>query len=77
VQRRGWRAIDEEMQRFVSTATLFRGRHFDRQIITWCVSWYTSLKLSLRDLVTSLMVEARLQLEDGRSKTKQISTVSV
>jgi transposase-like protein len=28
-----------------------KGRHFDRQIIVLCVSWYTSFKLSLRDLV--------------------------
>jgi len=26
-------------------------RHFDGQIIILCVSWYTSFKLSLRDLV--------------------------
>src|SRR5438046_1267505 len=42
---------DEEMQRFVSIEDLFKGRHFDRQIIVLCVSWYTSFKLSLRDLV--------------------------
>jgi asparagine synthetase B (glutamine-hydrolysing) len=30
---------------------LFKGRHFDRQIVILCVSWYTSFKLSLRDLV--------------------------
>ena len=39
------------MQRFVPIADLFKGRHFDRQIIVLCVSWYTSFKLSLRDLV--------------------------
>jgi hypothetical protein len=42
---------DEEMQRFVAIEDLFKGRHFDRQIIVLCVSWYTSFKLSLRDLV--------------------------
>jgi hypothetical protein len=42
---------DEEMQRFVPIEDLFKGRHFDRQIIVLCVSWYTSFKLSLRDLV--------------------------
>src|SRR6266567_9498316 len=42
---------DGEMQRFVPIEDLFRGRHFNRQIIIWCVSWYTSFKLSLRDLV--------------------------
>jgi transposase-like protein len=43
---------DEEMQRFVPIEDVFKGRHFDRQIIVLCVSWYTtSFKLSLRDLV--------------------------
>src|SRR5260370_10487694 len=42
---------DEEMQRFVPIEDLFKGRHFERQIIVLCVSWYTSFKLSLRDLV--------------------------
>jgi len=39
------------MQWFVAVEALFKGRHFDRQIIMLCVSWYTSFKLSLRDLV--------------------------
>ena len=36
---------------FVLIADVFKGRHFDRQIIVLCVRWYTSFKLSLRDLV--------------------------
>ena len=39
------------MQRFVPVEALFKGRHFDGQIIILCVSSYTSFKLSLRDLV--------------------------
>src|SRR6202790_5414200 len=39
------------MQSFNPIEDLFKGRHFDRQIIILCVSWYTSFKLSLRDLV--------------------------
>jgi hypothetical protein len=42
---------DEEMQQFVPIEDVFKGRHFDRQIIVLCVRWYTSYKLSLRDLV--------------------------
>jgi hypothetical protein len=42
---------DKKMQRFVQIEDLFKGRHFDRQIIVLCVSWCTSFKLSLRDLV--------------------------
>ena len=45
---------DEEMQRFVPIEDLFKGRHFDGQIIILCVAWYTSFKLSLRDLVSMM-----------------------
>ncbi len=39
------------MQRFVPIEDLFKGRHFDGQIIILCVTWHTSFKLSFRDLV--------------------------
>jgi len=39
------------MERFVPAEVLFKGRHFDGQIIILCVSWYASFKLSLKDLV--------------------------
>ena len=39
------------MQHFGPVESLFKGRHFDGKIIVLCVSWYTSFKLSLRDLV--------------------------
>jgi len=42
---------DDRMQGFARVEALFKGRHFDGQIIILCVSWYTSFKLSLRDLV--------------------------
>ena len=42
---------DDRMQQCVPVAVLFKGRHFDGQIIILCVSRYTSFKLSLRDLV--------------------------
>ena len=45
---------DEEMQRFVPIEDLFKGRHFEGQIIILCVAWYTSFKLSLRDLVVMM-----------------------
>src|SRR5215469_4761050 len=38
------------MQQFVPIEALFKGRHFDGQIIILWVSWYTSFKLSFRDL---------------------------
>jgi transposase-like protein len=44
-------ADDGRMQPFGTVEALFKGRHFDGQIIVMCVSWYTSFKLSLRDLV--------------------------
>ena len=39
------------MHRFSPIESVFKGRHFDGQIIILCVRWYTSFKLSLRDLV--------------------------
>jgi transposase-like protein len=30
---------------------LFKGRHFDQEIIILCVRWYLAFKLSSRDLV--------------------------
>jgi hypothetical protein len=30
---------------------LFKGRHFDQNIILLCIRWYLSFKLSSRDLV--------------------------
>src|SRR5215470_19698863 len=34
-----------------SAVDLFKGRHFDQEIIVLCVRWYLSFKLSSRDLV--------------------------
>ena len=40
------------MARMTATGTeLFKGRHFDEQVIILCVRWYLSYKLSSRDLV--------------------------
>src|ERR1700726_1545023 len=40
---------------------LFKGRHFDREIIGLCVRWYLSFKLSSRVLV-QMMEESRIAL---------------
>jgi transposase-like protein len=34
-----------------SALNLFKGRHFDREVIVLCVRWYLSYKLNSRDLV--------------------------
>ena len=39
------------MPKFVPAEELFKGRHFDREIVILCVRWYLSFKLSYRDLV--------------------------
>ena len=39
------------MRRRPAAVDLFKGRHFDREIIVLCVRWYLSFKLSSRDLV--------------------------
>src|SRR3954451_22932998 len=40
---------------------LFKGRHFDRQVIILCVRWYLGYKLSSRDLV-EMMRERGIEL---------------
>jgi transposase-like protein len=40
---------------------LFKGRHFDREIIVLCVRWYLRYKLSFRDLV-EMMAEPGISL---------------
>src|SRR5450756_1812685 len=40
---------------------LFKGRHFDHEIIILCVRWYLRYKLSFRDLV-EMMAERGLSL---------------
>jgi transposase-like protein len=42
------------MPRFVPVEELFKGRHFDREIVVLCVRWYLSFKLSYRDLVAMM-----------------------
>ncbi len=42
-------------------ADLFKGRHFDQQVIILCVRWYLGYKLSSRDLV-EMMGERGIQL---------------
>jgi transposase-like protein len=44
-----------------SALHLFKGRHFDREVIVLCVRWYLSYKLSSRDLV-EMMSERGLAL---------------
>ena len=49
------------MAGFLSLDQLFKGRHFEREIIILCVRWYLRFKLSLRDLV-EMMAERGLSL---------------
>src|ERR1700730_15370039 len=49
------------MSKFKSLEGLFKGRHFDREIIVLCVRWYLRYKLSFRDLV-EIMAERGLSL---------------
>ena len=42
------------MPRFVPVEELFKGRHFDQEIVVLCVRWYLSYKLSYRDLVAMM-----------------------
>jgi transposase-like protein len=49
------------MPRFVPIEELFKGRHFDQEIVVLCVRWYLSYKLSSRDLV-AMMAERGIGL---------------
>jgi len=52
---------DGRMPRSVSVEELFKGRHFDQEIVVLCVRWYLSFKLSFRDLV-AMMCERGINL---------------
>jgi putative transposase len=47
------------VEKIPSLAELFKGRHFEREIIVLCVRWYLRYKLSYRDLV-EMMAERGL-----------------
>jgi transposase-like protein len=49
------------MPRFVPVEELFKGRHFNQEIVVICVRWYLSYKLSYRDLV-AMMNERSIDL---------------
>jgi transposase-like protein len=51
----------EGMQRFVPAEELFKGRHFDQEIVVLNVRWYLTYKLSYRDLV-AMMAERGIDL---------------
>ena len=42
------------MPRFVPVEELFKGRHFDQEIVVLCIRWYLTFKLSFRDLVAMM-----------------------
>ena len=42
------------MPQFVLVEELFRGRHFDQEIVVLNVRWYVTYKLSYRDLVAMM-----------------------
>src|SRR6516164_2525891 len=49
------------MAKLKTVEELFKGRHFDRDVVILCVRWYLRFKLSLRDLV-QMMVERGLSM---------------
>jgi hypothetical protein len=49
------------MAGFLSLDELFKGRHFDREVVVQCVRWYLRFKLSYRDLV-EMMAERGLSM---------------
>jgi hypothetical protein len=49
------------MAGFVSLDGLFKGRHFDREVVVLCVRWYLRFELSYRDRV-EMMAELGLSM---------------
>ncbi|MFC3461507.1 IS6 family transposase [Massilia haematophila] len=49
------------MRSHASTSDLFKGRHFEQEIIILCVRWYLRYKLSYRDLI-EMMAERGLPI---------------
>jgi transposase-like protein len=49
------------VKQFAPIEELFKGRHFDREVVVVNVRWYLSYKLSSRDLV-AMMSERGLDL---------------
>jgi hypothetical protein len=49
------------MAGFLGLDELFKGRHFDREVVVLCVRWHLRFKLSYRDLV-EIMAERGLSL---------------
>jgi transposase-like protein len=49
------------MSRLAALEELFKGQHFDQEIVVLCVRWYLSFNLSYRDLV-SMMSERNICL---------------
>ena len=49
------------MEEPTSARELFKGRHFDHEVIVLCVRWYLTFKLSSRDLV-QMMAERGIVL---------------
>src|SRR3984957_4825884 len=49
------------MKGFLSLNELFKGRHFDREVVVQCVRRYLRFKLSYRDLV-EMMAERGLSM---------------
>src|SRR6201987_3392121 len=43
------------MAKLKTVEELFKGRHFDRDVVILCVRWYLRFKLSLRDLVEMMV----------------------
>jgi transposase-like protein len=50
-----------QVSKLLSVAELFKGRHFDAEIVVLCVRWYLQYKLSYRDLV-AMMAERGVSL---------------
>ena len=58
-----------------SAQDLFKGRHFDQEIIVLCVRWYLAFKLSSRDLVQMMAERGILFVVTHRHLVHQASCI--
>ena len=60
----------------LSVDDLFRGHHFNQEIIVLCVRWYLRFKLSFKDLV-KMMAECEIRLAHTMIRSKVVGTAKV
>ena len=54
MQNPDWFSDDGQVLQFATVEEMYKGRHFQQEVVVLCVRWYLSYKLSYRDLVAMM-----------------------